>query len=378
MSDGHRVIPILASSFERRKATRLDASVVSRDGLLGPVQDTLGRPITDLRISVIDQCNLRCDYCMPKEVFTKDYPFLPREALLSFEEIEKLVAAFIPLGVRKLRITGGEPLLRKSVEELIARLAQLRTSDDQPLEIALTTNGLLLEQKAAVLKAAGLKRVTVSLDALDTNLFRELAGVDYGEPAQVLSGVAAARALGLETKVNMVVQKGVNDHQILPMARAFRDSGDTLRFIEFMDVGNANQWRLDQVVSAHEVLEKLRSAFLFRPIDRAKKHDVAERFVYDDMPVEFGVIASITRPFCSNCSRARISSEGLLYTCLFANTGTDLRTVIRSGAETEELTAIVRNIWSLREDRYSEIRNTLINAPGSGQRPKVEMSYIGG
>ena len=378
MSDGHRVIPILASSFERRKATRLDASVVSRDGLLGPVQDTLGRPITDLRISVIDQCNLRCGYCMPKEVFTKDYPFLPREALLSFEEIEKLVAAFIPLGVRKLRITGGEPLLRKSVEELIARLAQLRTSDDQPLEIALTTNGLLLEQKAAVLKAAGLKRVTVSLDALDTNLFRELAGVDYGEPAQVLSGVAAARALGLETKVNMVVQKGVNDHQILPMARAFRDSGDTLRFIEFMDVGNANQWRLDQVVSAHEILEKLRSAFSFRPVDRAKKHDVAERFVYDDMPVEFGVIASITRPFCSNCSRARISSEGLLYTCLFANTGTDLRTVIRSGPETDELTAIVRNIWSLREDRYSEIRNTLTNASGSGQRPKVEMSYIGG
>ena len=377
MSEGHRVIPILASSFERREAARPDPSVFLEAQSLGPVQDKLGRPITDLRISVIDQCNLRCGYCMPKEVFTKDYQFLPREALLSFEEIEQLVKAFIPLGIRKLRITGGEPLLRKSVEDLIARLAQLKTPQNLPLEIALTTNGLLLEQKASALKAAGLQRVTVSLDALDTHLFRELAGVDTGEPKQVLAGIAAARALGLETKVNMVVQKGVNDHQILPMAKAFRDTGDTLRFIEFMDVGNANQWRLDQVVSAGEMLQRLESEFEFEPVDRAKKHDVAERFIYKDRPVEFGVIASITRPFCSDCSRARISSEGLLYTCLFANNGTDLRAVLRSSSSQEEISAIVRGIWSLREDRYSELRHSIADRPDR-QPSKVEMSYIGG
>ena len=377
MSEGHRVIPILASSFERREAARPDPSVFLEAQSLGPVQDKLGRPITDLRISVIDQCNLRCGYCMPKEVFTKDYQFLPREALLSFEEIEQLVKAFIPLGIRKLRITGGEPLLRKSVEDLIARLAQLKTPQNLPLEIALTTNGLLLEQKASALKAAGLQRVTVSLDALDTHLFRELAGVDTGEPKQVLAGIAAARALGLETKVNMVVQKGVNDHQILPMAKAFRDTGDTLRFIEFMDVGNANQWRLDQVVSAGEMLQRLESEFEFEPVDRAKKHDVAERFIYKDRPVEFGVIASITRPFCSDCSRARISSEGLLYTCLFANNGTDLRAVLRSSSSQEEISAIVRGLWSLREDRYSELRHSIADRPDR-QPAKVEMSYIGG
>ena len=377
MSEGHRVIPILASSFERREAARPDPSVFLEAQSLGPVHDKLGRPITDLRISVIDQCNLRCGYCMPKEVFTKDYQFLPREALLSFEEIEQLVKAFIPLGIRKLRITGGEPLLRKSVEDLIARLAQLKTPQNLPLEIALTTNGLLLEQKASALKAAGLQRVTVSLDALDTRLFRELAGVDTGEPKQVLAGIAVARALGLETKVNMVVQKGVNDHQILPMAQAFRDTGDTLRFIEFMDVGNANQWRLDQVVSAGEILQRLESEFEFEPLDRAKKHDVAERFIYKDRPVEFGVIASITRPFCSDCSRARISSEGLLYTCLFANNGTDLRSVLRSSSSQEEISAIVRGIWSLREDRYSELRHSIAARPDR-QPAKVEMSYIGG
>ena len=377
MSEGHRVIPILASSFERRKAARPDPSASLRGQSLGPVQDKLGRPITDLRISVIDQCNLRCGYCMPKEVFTKDYQFLPREALLSFEEIEQLVKAFIPLGIRKLRITGGEPLLRKSVEDLIARLAQLKTPQNLPLEVALTTNGLLLEQKASALKAAGLQRVTVSLDALDTHLFRELAGVDTGEPKQVLAGIAAARALGLETKVNMVVQKGVNDHQILPMAKAFRDMGDTLRFIEFMDVGNANQWRLEQVVSAGEILHRPESEFEFEPVDRAKKHDVAERFIYKDRPVEFGVIASITRPFCSDCSRARISSEGLLYTCLFANNGTDLRAVLRSSSSQDELSAIVRGIWGLREDRYSELRQS--SADRLDRQPaKVEMSYIGG
>ncbi|MEK9811774.1 MAG: GTP 3',8-cyclase MoaA [Bordetella sp.] len=374
MSDGHRVIPILASSFEIRKASQPGHKSMPKGG---PVLDQLARPITDLRISVIDQCNLRCGYCMPKEVFNKDYTFLSRESLLSFEEIERLVKAFVPLGVRKLRITGGEPLLRKSVEDVIARLAQLRTPQGLPLEIALTTNGILLEQKAASLKAAGLQRVTVSLDALEPELFRDLAGVETGEPKQVLKGVAAARALGLEVKVNMVVQKGVNDHQILPMASAFRETGDTLRFIEFMDVGNANQWRLDQVVSANDILERLRTQFSFRPVDRAKKHDVAERFVYEDSSVEFGVIASITRPFCSECSRARISSEGLFYTCLFANTGTDLRAVLRSSTTEEELTSIVQDIWLQRRDRYSELRQSLIEAPGQ-ERTKVEMSYIGG
>jgi GTP 3',8-cyclase len=376
MSEGHRVIPILASSFERRKASRLDPSALTENPL-GPVRDTLGRPITDLRISVIDQCNLRCGYCMPKEVFTKDYQFLPREALLSFEEIERLVKSFIPLGVRKLRITGGEPLLRRSVEELVARLAPLRTPENHPLEIALTTNGLLLEQKASALKAAGLRRVTVSLDALDTKLFRQLAGVETGEPKQVLQGIAAARVLGLETKVNMVVQKGVNDHEIIPMAEAFRDTGDTLRFIEFMDVGNANQWKLDQVMSAAEILRRLQTKFDFQPVDRVKKHDVAERYIYKDKAVEFGVIASITRPFCSDCSRARISSEGLLYTCLFANNGTDLRAVLRASSSQEELTAIVSNIWSRRVDRYSELRQSFATKPTQG-RSKVEMSYIGG
>jgi cyclic pyranopterin phosphate synthase len=374
MTERQRIIPIQPGKESPLRPAVFDSKAAIPTGR---ATDSRGRGLRDLRISVIDQCNLRCSYCMPKEVFNKDYAFLPREALLSFEEIECLVKAFIPLGIRKLRITGGEPLLRKSVEDVITRLAQLRTPQCLPLEIALTTNGLLLEQKAEALKAAGLKRVTVSLDALEPALFRELAGVETGEPEQVLRGVAAARALGLEVKVNMVVQKGVNDHQILPMASAFRETGDTLRFIEFMDVGNANQWRLNQVMSANDILERLRTQFSFRPVDRAKKHDVAERFVYEDSSVEFGVIASITRPFCSECSRARISSEGLLYTCLFANTGTDLRAVLRSSTTEEELTSIVQDIWLQRRDRYSELRQSLIQAPGQG-RTKVEMSYIGG
>lgn len=346
-----------------------------------PLADRRGRPLRDLRISVIDQCNFRCGYCMPKEVFHKDYIFLSRDELLSFGEITRLARVFVGLGVEKLRITGGEPLLRKGLEELIADLAVLKTMSGQPVEIALTTNGVLLAQKAKALRDAGLNRVTVSLDALDPNRFRQMAGLADSSPEQVLAGIAAAKAAGLRVKVNTVIQKGVNDAEILPIAEKFRELGPTVRFIEFMDVGNSNDWHSDQVVPSQEVIARISQVFPLVPVGRDTPNEVSERWRYSDLPhVEVGAISSISKPFCGECSRARISSEGLLYTCLFAASGFDLRQAVRAQPDDAVLSQMIQNIWRQREDRYSELRDALLR--GKQNRPqvraKVEMSYIGG
>lgn len=346
-----------------------------------PLRDRRGRPLSDLRISVIDQCNFRCGYCMPKEVFHKDYVFLSRDELLSFAEITRLARIFVGLGVEKLRITGGEPLLRKGLEDLISGLASLRTPQGQPVEIALTTNGVLLAQKAQALRDAGLNRVTVSLDALDPDRFRHMAGLTDSSPEEVLAGIGAAERAGLKVKVNTVVQKGVNESEILPIAERFRSLGPTVRFIEFMDVGNSNDWRADQVVRSEDILARISGAFALEPVGRATPNEVSERWRYRDLPsVEVGVISSISKPFCGECSRARISSEGLLYTCLFASSGFDLRQAVRSQPDDAVLSQIIQKIWGQREDRYSELRDELLrekqNRPQ--RRAKVEMSYIGG
>ena len=393
MSEGHRIIPISPTSFRRRAALLPESTPHGTAEPLaahGPgafdtptdaaPRDQLGRPLRDLRISVIDQCNFRCGYCMPKEVFHKDYAFLSREELLSFAEIVRLARVFVGLGVEKLRITGGEPLLRKGLEDLIKELSTLRTREDQPVEIALTTNGVLLAQKAQALRDAGLDRVTVSLDALDPVLFRQMSGIEGSDPEAVLAGIDAAAAAGLRVKVNMVVQKGVNEGEILPMATLFRDLGHTVRSIEFMDVGNSNDWSRDQVVASRAVIDQIHAQFPLSPVGRATPNEVSERWRYNDRPVEIGVISSVSKPFCGHCSRARISSEGLLYTCLFATSGFDLREAVRTEPNDAVLTRIIHNIWTQREDRYSELRESLIaqkkNRPQT--RAKIEMSYIGG
>ena len=393
MSEGHRIIPISPASFRRRAALLPEnppqeaAQVVAAEGTSScatpantPPLDHRGRPLRDLRISVIDQCNFRCGYCMPKEVFHKDYVFLSRDELLSFAEIVRLARVFVGLGVEKLRITGGEPLLRKGLEDLIRDLSTLRTLADQPVEIALTTNGVLLAQKAKALRDAGLDRITVSLDALDPALFRQMSGIEGCSPSTVLEGIDAAQAAGLKVKVNMVVQKGVNEGEILPMARLFRDLGHTVRFIEFMDVGNSNDWSQDQVVASSAVIAQIHAHFPVSPVGRATPNEVSERWRYNDRPVEIGVISSVSKPFCGHCSRARISSEGLLYTCLFASSGFDLRQAVRTEPDDQILRRIIHGIWTQREDRYSELRESLIaqkkNRPQT--RAKIEMSYIGG
>jgi GTP 3',8-cyclase len=330
------------------------------------VLDTHRRPLRDLRISVTDRCNFRCVYCMPKEVFGNDYRYLERRELLTFDEIERVAAAAAGLGVRKLRITGGEPLVRRDVEQLIAKLAQL------PVEIALTTNGALLAAKAEALVAAGLRRITVSLDSLDDAPFRAMNDVDF--PVQtVLAGIDAARDAGLPVKVNCVVKRGVNEDQIVELARYFRGTGDTLRFIEYMDVGHTNGWRMDDVVPAAEVIEILDRAFGVEPLEPEYRGEVAQRLRYRDGSGEVGVIASITKPFCGDCTRARLTAEGKLYTCLFALRGHDLRALLRGGASDSELETALGAIWRVRDDRYSEIRTE-----ATAEAPKVEMSYIGG
>jgi cyclic pyranopterin phosphate synthase len=347
-------------------------------------RDRLNRPLHDLRISVTDRCNFRCSYCMPKEVFTKDYPYLPHGDLLSFEEIARLARAFATLGVRKIRLTGGEPLLRKNIEVLIEQLADIRTPDGLPLELTLTTNGTLLARKAAALKAAGLRRATVSLDALDDTVFRRMNDVDY-PVAGVLEGIEAARAAGLgPLKINMVVKRGVNDHEILPMARHFQRAGLALRFIEYMDVGATNGWRMNDVLPSAEVLERLRRAAddgllpALAPLERAAPGETAERWAYADGSAEVGFISSVTHAFCGDCNRARLSTEGQLYLCLFAHQGHDLRGLLRSGANDEEITAAIAGVWQARSDRYSELRASLpAESPGAA-RPRIEMSYIGG
>jgi len=332
------------------------------------VTDTLSRPLRDLRISVTDRCNFRCVYCMPKEVFGRDFQFLSREDLLSFEEVERLTRAFHRHGVRKVRLTGGEPLVRREVEKLVALLSRL-----PDLDLTMTTNGLLLPQKAAALKAAGLQRITVSLDSLDEAVFQAMNDVG-ASVASVLRGIEAAEQAGMHPiKINMVVKRGVNESSVLPMVRYFRERGHILRFIEFMDVGHTNGWRLDDVVPARELVETIDAEFPLEPLEANYRGEVANRYRFRDGAGELGLIASVTQPFCADCSRARLSADGKLYTCLFAVTGTDLRGLLRGGAGDEEIHAAIGEVWRVRTDRYSEIRSA-----ATVDLPKVEMSYIGG
>jgi cyclic pyranopterin phosphate synthase len=350
------------------KATGMRTPIIISVSPLPPLLDTLGRPVRDLRISITDRCNFRCVYCMPKTVFGRDYPFLPRADLLSFEEIARIARIFASLGVKKIRLTGGEPLLRHHVESLIALLAQI-----PGLELTLTTNGALLQQKAAALRAAGLHRVTVSLDALDDATFRRMNDVDF-PVSRVLDGIEAAAAAGLgPVKLNMVVKRGMNDHEILPLAHRMRGSGHILRFIEYMDVGSSNGWKLDEVVPSAEVVRRIAQEFPLDPIDPNYPGEVAQRWRYRDGAGEIGVISSVTRAFCDSCTRVRISTEGQLYTCLFASTGHDLRTLLRSDLDDAAIGAAIAAIWRQREDRYSQLR--MQATPGMR---KIEMSYIGG
>jgi GTP 3',8-cyclase len=331
------------------------------------VVDTFGRPLRDLRISVTDRCNFRCVYCMPKEVFGREYRFLPRRELLTFEEIERVARVFVGLGVHKLRITGGEPLLRRDLEVLVARLAALGD-----LDLTLTTNAALLAQKARTLADAGLTRVTVSLDSLDDEVFRAMNDVDF-PVARVLAGIEAAADAGLPVKVNVVVKRGLNEDSVLDIVRRFRGTGHAVRFIEYMDVGATNGWRMDDVVPAAEIVRTIGAEFPLEPVEPGYRGEVAQRYRYRDGAGEIGVIASVTQPFCGDCTRARLSADGKLYTCLFAVRGQDLRAVLRSGAGDEELAGAIRAVWERRTDRYSELRTERTST-----LRKVEMSFIGG
>jgi GTP 3',8-cyclase len=328
--------------------------------------DTFGRPLRDLRISVTDRCNFRCVYCMPKEVYGRDHRFLERRELLTFEEITRVARTFVSAGVKKIRITGGEPLVRRDLERLIEQLADL------DVDLTLTTNGSLLPQKAQALADAGLRRITVSLDSLDDAIFRALNDVDFSVE-RVLHGIDAAAAAGLPVKVNAVIKRGVNDDQVVPLAAFFREHGHTLRFIEYMDVGHTNGWRLDDVVPAKEIVALLDSSFGVEPAEALYRGEVAQRWRYKDGAGEVGVIASVTQPFCGDCTRARLSAEGKLFTCLFAVRGHDLRALIRGGASDGELETAVRSVWGGRADRYSDLRSA-----ATAGLEKVEMSYIGG
>lgn len=331
--------------------------------------DRLARPLRDLRVSVTDRCNFRCRYCMPREVYGVDHPFLPRAEILDFEEIERVVRAAVRLGVRKVRLTGGEPLVRRNLEVLVGMLAAVEGVDD----LTLTTNGSLLAARASALAAAGLHRVTVSLDALDDPTFSAMN--DVGFPvARVLDGLAAAEAAGLgPIKVNAVVRRGVNEHAVVDLAERFRGTGITVRFIEFMDVGHTNGWRMDDVVPAAEIVAAIAARWPLEPVDPGYRGEVARRYRYRDGAGEVGIIASVTQPFCGDCTRARLSADGSVYTCLFATAGHDLRGLLRSGVSDEGLADALRGIWSGRGDRYSELRTL-----DTVELPKVEMSYIGG
>jgi cyclic pyranopterin phosphate synthase len=333
------------------------------------VRDRLNRPLRDLRISVTDQCNFRCRYCMPEEIFGPDYNFLSQDKVLSFTEIERLAHIFSTLGVKKLRVTGGEPLMRKNLHQLIYQLNQMDGIED----IAITTNGSLLKRSIDDLKKAGLKRVTVSLDSLDDSLFGTINGRGF-KTQPILDGIEAAKEAGMVVKINMVVQRGVNDKDILPMARYFNNKGHILRFIEFMDVGNTNGWKLDQVVSSKAIIDLINKEMPLEPIEENYLGEVASRYRYKGTNKEIGFISSVTQAFCSTCTRARVSAEGSLYTCLFADNGTDLRQLLRSGATDEEMMNLIIDTWNARDDRYSEIRtkNT------AKDHKKVEMSHIGG
>jgi GTP 3',8-cyclase len=375
-----RVIPLYDQRLDALKA-RIPAQKILANGLLS---DALGRPLRDLRISVTDRCNFRCAYCMPKEVFDKDYPYLPQTSLLSFEEITRTARLFVAHGVRKLRLTGGEPLLRKNLEVLINMLAALDTPDGEPLDITLTTNASLLKKKAQSLKDAGLKRLTVSLDGLDDAIFRRMNDVDF-PVADVLAGIEEAQKVGFKSiKVNMVVKRGTNDHEILKMARYFKGSGVTLRFIEYMDVGATNGWRMNEVLPSREVMQRIHAELPLIQLDPSAPGETAERWGYagadgkhDQSLGEIGLISSVTQAFCGDCNRARLSTDGKLYLCLFATQGHDLRSLIRGGASDEDMSSAIGHIWHQRDDRYSQLRSEIGADTSTGAR-RVEMSYIGG
>ncbi|EJR68241.1 molybdenum cofactor biosynthesis protein A [Bacillus cereus VD115] len=333
------------------------------------VKDFFGRPLQDLRISVIDRCNFRCTYCMPAEVFGPDYAFLKDEFLLTFDEIERLAKVFVSIGVRKIRLTGGEPLLRKDLTKLIARLVKI----DGLVDIGLTTNAIHLTKQAKALKEAGLHRVNVSLDAIDDDTFRNINGRNINTKP-VIKGIIAAKEAGLEVKVNMVVKKGMNDHQVLPMAAYFKEQEITLRFIEFMDVGSTNGWNFDQVVTKRELIETIHGVYPLEPAEAHYFGEVAKRYRYVGTNVEVGFITSVSESFCSSCTRARISADGKFYTCLFATDGLDIRELLRDNLSDEELLHVIQDVWINRKDRYSDERTE----ESAKNRPKIEMSYIGG
>jgi cyclic pyranopterin phosphate synthase len=377
MTDIPRKIIPLADIRYASRVPLIPAGLSAPTGLLS---DTLARPLRDLRISVTDRCNFRCSYCMPREVFDKDYAFLPQSSLLSFEEITRLAKVFVAHGVEKIRLTGGEPLLRKHLEVLVEMLAKLQTPEGKPLDITLTTNASLLAKKAQSLKDAGLQRVTVSLDGLDDAVFRRMNDVDF-PVADVLKGIEAAQKAGLAPiKVNMVVKRGTNDAEILPMARHFRHSGVVLRLIEYMDVGATNGWRMDEVLPSAQVVERINAEFPLAAIHPNYTGETAERWRYLDGGGEVGVISSVTQAFCGDCNRARLSTEGKLFLCLFASQGHDLRALLRGGFADDQIAGAVAGIWQRRDDRYSEQRAALpADTSSKDANPKrVEMSYIGG
>ncbi len=382
-----RVVPLIDQRSASLVTPAAAFSPDTRVAASGLLSDTRGRPLRDLRISVTDRCNFRCNYCMPKEVFDKDYAYLPHSALLSFEEITRIAKVFVAHGVQKIRLTGGEPLLRKNIERLIEQLSALRTVEGRPLDLTLTTNGSLLARKARALKAAGLQRVTVSLDGLDDAVFRSMNDVDF-PVADVLAGIEAAQEAGLgPIKINMVVKRGTNEHEILPMARRFRGSGIVLRFIEYMDVGATNGWRMNEVLASSEVVKLIHAELPLVQLDPAAPGETAERWGYADASGqhdkamgEIGVISSVTQAFCGDCNRARLSTEGKLFLCLFAAQGYDLRSLVRaptSEASDANLASAIAHIWTGRTDRYSELRSAMAPDAGTGGR-RVEMSYIGG
>jgi cyclic pyranopterin phosphate synthase len=344
------------------------------EGLTDALTDALSRPLRDLRVSVTDRCNLRCSYCMPRDLASRKFSFLPQKDLLSFEEIHRLSRLFVGLGVRKIRLTGGEPMLRHSLERLIEKLASLEDSAGRRVDVAMTTNGTLLAPRARALKDAGLSRLTVSLDALNEATFRRMTGAEISV-GRVLEGIAAARAAGLAPiKVNTVIRRGVNESEILPLVDRFRNTGVILRFIEFMDAGTANRWKLEEVVPSREILARIHRVHPLKPVAANYRGEVARRWSFADGAGEIGTIASVTQAFCRECTRLRLSIDGRLYGCLFAAEGEDLRAALRNGASDEHLRQRISGVWRQREDRYSELRNSL----PSGERRKIEMSYIGG
>ncbi len=368
-----RVIPLIDE--RQRQVDSLTPAIPEQ--LLAPtglLVDHHGRQLHDLRISVTDRCNFRCTYCMPKEVFDKDYPYLAHGDLLSFEEIVRLAKIYIAHGVEKIRLTGGEPLLRKHIEKLIAMLAELKTLSGKPIDLTLTTNGSLLRKKAQALKEAGLSRITISLDGLNDATFKKMNDVDF-PVSDVLDGIAAAQEAGFTNiKVNMVVKKGTNDQEIIPMASYFKNTPIILRFIEFMDVGASNGWNMAEVLSSAEVIKKIHETYPLRNMNPNYSGEVVERWAYADGSGEVGVISSVTHAFCKDCTRVRLSTEGKMYLCLFATKGYDLKELLRQNKSDLEISNAIAHIWHERSDRYSELRGS----PEAGNRPKVEMSYIGG